>query len=47
MSGQGAAEVDFGAFPGANETSVAVIGQAEILDTSGAESICSPTYNTP
>lgn len=37
MSGQGAAEVDFGAFPGANEASVAVIGQAEILDTSGAE----------
>ena len=36
-TGQGTAEVDFGAFPGLNEASVAVTGQASILGTSKAE----------
>ena len=36
-SGQGTVELDFGAFPGVNEASVAVTGQATILGTSKAE----------
>lgn len=36
-SGQGTAEIDFGAFPGSNEASVAVTGQADIEATSKAE----------
>lgn len=36
-SGQGTAEIDFGAFPGANEASVAVTGQTNISASSGAE----------
>ncbi len=30
-SGVGVAELDFGAFPGANEASIAIDGQAEIM----------------
>ena len=36
-SGQGTATLDFGSFPGSNETSVVVTGQASILATSKAE----------
>jgi hypothetical protein len=36
-SGQGAVVIDFGAFPGSNEASVAVIGQSEIGAGSKAE----------
>lgn len=36
-SGQGTAEVDFGAFPGTNEAQVAVTGQASISATSKVE----------
>lgn len=36
-SGQGTATIDFGSFPGANETSVAVAGQATIGVSSKAE----------
>jgi hypothetical protein len=36
-NGQGTATIDFGAFPGANEASVAVTGQASIQATSKAE----------
>jgi len=36
-TGQGTATIDFGAFPGNNEASVAVTGQASILATSKAE----------
>ena len=36
-TGQGTAIIDFGAFPGSNEASVAVTGQSSILDTSKAE----------
>lgn len=36
-SGQGTVELDFGAFPGLNEASVAVTGQATISATSKAE----------
>lgn len=36
-SGIGSAVLDFGAFPGANEASVAVTGQASIQTTSKAE----------
>lgn len=36
-TGQGTATIDFGAFPGSNEASVAVTGQAAILATSKAE----------
>lgn len=36
-SGTGTATIDFGAHPGLNETSVAVIGQASISGTSKAE----------
>lgn len=36
-SGTGTATIDFGAFPGKNETSVAVTGQAAISATSKAE----------
>ena len=36
-SGQGTASLDFGVFPGSNEASVAVTGQASILATSKAE----------
>ena len=37
-SGVGVAELDFGAFPGSNETSVAITGQTEITSGSSAES---------
>ena len=37
MSGTGSATVDFGAFPGANEASVAVTGEAGILAGSHVE----------
>lgn len=36
-TGQGTAIIDFGAYPGNNEASVAVTGQATILATSKAE----------
>jgi hypothetical protein len=36
-SATGAATIDFGSHPGANETSVAVTGQSSILGTSKAE----------
>lgn len=36
-TGQGTATLNFGAFPGSNEASVAVAGQASILATSKAE----------
>ena len=36
-SGQGAVVIDFGAFPGSNEASVAVTGQSEIGSGSKAE----------
>jgi hypothetical protein len=36
-TGQGTATVDFGAFPGSNEASIAVTGQGAILATSKAE----------
>jgi len=36
-SGTGTATIDFGSHPGANETSVAVTGQTDILATSKAE----------
>lgn len=36
-TGQGTAIIDFGAFPGSNETSVTVTGQTAILATSKAE----------
>lgn len=36
-SAQGTATLDFGAFPGSNEASVAVTGQGTILATSKAE----------
>ena len=36
-NGQGTVELDFGVFPGANEASVAVTGQATISATSKAE----------
>ena len=36
-SGTGTATLDFGAFPGSNEASVAVTGQTEILATSKVE----------
>ena len=36
-NGQGTALLDFGVFPGTNEASVAVTGQASILSTSKAE----------
>ena len=36
-TGQGTATIDFGAWPGSNEASVAVTGQAAILATSKAE----------
>jgi hypothetical protein len=36
-SAQGTATIDFGAFPGSNEASVAVTGQAAISGTSKAE----------
>lgn len=36
-TGQGTATIDFGAFPGSNEASIAVTGQATILATSKAE----------
>ena len=34
---QGTATIDFGAFPGSNEASIAVTGQGSILATSKAE----------
>lgn len=37
-SATGTAVIDFGAFPGSNEASVAVTGQADILATSKADS---------
>lgn len=37
MATVGTATIDFGAWPGSNETSVAVTGQASILLTSSAE----------
>jgi len=37
-SGIGSAEIDFGAFPGSNEASVLVTGQADITAASKAES---------
>lgn len=36
-TGQGLATIDFGAFPGSSEASIAVTGQASILATSKAE----------
>jgi hypothetical protein len=36
-SGVGVAEIDFGAWPGANEASVAVTGQGEITPQASAE----------
>ena len=36
-TGQGTATIDFGAFPGSNEASVAVTGQGTISGTSKAE----------
>ena len=36
-SAVGSAVIDFGAWPGSNEASAAVTGQASILATSGAE----------
>ena len=36
-TGQGTATIDFGAFPGSNEASVAVTGQGSISATSNAE----------
>jgi hypothetical protein len=36
-TGQGTATIDFGAFPGSNEASATVTGQAAILATSKAE----------
>jgi hypothetical protein len=37
-TGQGTATIDFGAFPGSNEASIAVTGQGTISATSKAES---------
>jgi len=37
-TGTGTATIDFGAFPGSNEASVAVTGQGSILTTSKCES---------
>lgn len=37
MASVGTATINFGAFPGANETSVAVTGQSGILSTSNVE----------
>ncbi len=37
-SGQGTATIDFGAFPGSNEASIAVTGLSTISNTSKAES---------
>ena len=37
-TGTGVAEIDFGAFPGANEASIAITGQTGISATSKAES---------
>lgn len=37
-SGTGSAEIDFGAHPGANEASVTVASQTDILATSKVES---------
>lgn len=37
-TGQGTATIDFGAFPGSNEASIAVTGQGSILATSKCES---------
>lgn len=36
-TGQGTATIDFGAYPGSNEASIAVTGQASISATSKAE----------
>lgn len=36
-TGQGTATIDFGAFPGSNEASIAVTGQGAILASSKAE----------
>jgi hypothetical protein len=36
-TGQGTATIDFGAFPGSNEASIAVTGQGSILASSKAE----------
>ena len=36
-NGQGTSTIDFGAFPGANEASIAVTGQSSISATSKAE----------
>ena len=36
-SGVGSAEIDFGAWPGANEASVAVTGQTDITSLASAE----------
>lgn len=36
-TGQGTAVINFGAFPGSNETSVSVTGQTAISSTSNAE----------
>ena len=36
-TGQGTVTIDFGAFPGSNEASIAVTGQTSILSTSKAE----------
>ena len=36
-TGQGTATIDFGAFPGSNEASIAVTGQSSISATSKAE----------
>ncbi|MDP2786258.1 MAG: hypothetical protein Q8O38_16945 [Sulfurimicrobium sp.] len=37
--GSGSAVIDFGAFPGSNESSVAVTGQSAILATSAADAV--------
>jgi hypothetical protein len=37
MSNQGTATIDFGAWPGSNEASATVAGQADIEATSGVE----------
>lgn len=46
MGAQGTAELDFGAFPGGSDASVAVTGQASILGTSLVEAWLIPQDTT-
>ena len=45
-TGQGTATIDFGAFPGSNEASVAVTGQTGISGTSKAEAYVMATSSS-